>query len=214
MQDQFLEVFFRSILAADFYLTGGTALARFYLHHRESVDLDLFTNAPTMDFDMVRKTVSTIQSDLGWTLVNQTSADNFLQSIYQDKTNMVLKVDVVRDIPIRFGEIKMENNVRLDTIKNIGSNKITAIFGRTDAKDFIDLYWITHQENRSFDELYALAQKKDLGITDVFYAYALEKIQSVETFPVMLVPFDWNVIKQYFMDIATNLFQRANPSRT
>ena len=29
-----------------FVLTGGTALAAFYLHHRYSVDLDLFTDSP------------------------------------------------------------------------------------------------------------------------------------------------------------------------
>lgn len=29
---------------ADFYLTGGTALSRFYLHHRFSDDLDFFLN--------------------------------------------------------------------------------------------------------------------------------------------------------------------------
>ncbi|MDD4310358.1 MAG: nucleotidyl transferase AbiEii/AbiGii toxin family protein, partial [Candidatus Cloacimonetes bacterium] len=28
-----------------FYLTGGTALDRFYLHHRYSEDLDFFINA-------------------------------------------------------------------------------------------------------------------------------------------------------------------------
>ncbi len=28
----------------DFYLTGGTALSRFYLNHRYSDDLDLFVN--------------------------------------------------------------------------------------------------------------------------------------------------------------------------
>ena len=30
-----------------FYLTGGTALSRFYLNHRYSEDLDFFTNRDT-----------------------------------------------------------------------------------------------------------------------------------------------------------------------
>ena len=29
--------------ALDFYLVGGTALSKFYFHHRESYDLDFFT---------------------------------------------------------------------------------------------------------------------------------------------------------------------------
>jgi hypothetical protein len=32
--------------------------------------------------------------------------------------------------------------VIVDALENIGANKITAIFGRTDAKDFVDLYFI------------------------------------------------------------------------
>ncbi|MBI3815671.1 MAG: nucleotidyl transferase AbiEii/AbiGii toxin family protein [Nitrospinae bacterium] len=30
-------------IAKDFFLTGGTALSAFYLHHRESIDLDFFS---------------------------------------------------------------------------------------------------------------------------------------------------------------------------
>jgi len=44
LQDRFLERFFAGAPGRYFYLTGGTALARFYFHHRESLDLDLFTN--------------------------------------------------------------------------------------------------------------------------------------------------------------------------
>ena len=32
-----------------FYLTGGTALSRFYFHHRLSEDLDLFTETENMN---------------------------------------------------------------------------------------------------------------------------------------------------------------------
>jgi predicted nucleotidyltransferase component of viral defense system len=35
-----------SPLRDQFFLTGGTALAAFYLYHRYSVDLDLFTENP------------------------------------------------------------------------------------------------------------------------------------------------------------------------
>ncbi len=38
-----------------FYLTGGTALGRHYLHHRYSDDLDLFVNAAGDFRDQVKK---------------------------------------------------------------------------------------------------------------------------------------------------------------
>jgi len=43
LQAAFLERFFASQVGQRFFLTGGTALAAFYLHHRRSEDLDLFT---------------------------------------------------------------------------------------------------------------------------------------------------------------------------
>jgi predicted nucleotidyltransferase component of viral defense system len=42
-QHRLLAALAASPLAGTFYLTGGTALAAFYLHHRVSDDLDLFS---------------------------------------------------------------------------------------------------------------------------------------------------------------------------
>lgn len=43
-QESFLrEVAKNPSLSRNFYLTGGTALAGFYLHHRYSEDLDFFS---------------------------------------------------------------------------------------------------------------------------------------------------------------------------
>jgi predicted nucleotidyltransferase component of viral defense system len=43
LQRAFLKHFFATPLGQRFFLTGGTALAAFHLHHRLSDDLDLFT---------------------------------------------------------------------------------------------------------------------------------------------------------------------------
>jgi predicted nucleotidyltransferase component of viral defense system len=41
-----VELIKHNILKDDFFLTGGTALSVFYLHHRRSNDLDFFTLKP------------------------------------------------------------------------------------------------------------------------------------------------------------------------
>jgi predicted nucleotidyltransferase component of viral defense system len=38
------DVVFKSVESYDFYLTGGTALSRFYLNHRYPDDLDFFVH--------------------------------------------------------------------------------------------------------------------------------------------------------------------------
>ncbi len=43
LQKRFLEIWATLPEQSQFYLTGGTALAEFYLGHRFSFDLDLFT---------------------------------------------------------------------------------------------------------------------------------------------------------------------------
>jgi hypothetical protein len=46
LQRRFLDAFSKTELTKDFFLTGGTALAHFYLQHRLSEDLDFFTEVP------------------------------------------------------------------------------------------------------------------------------------------------------------------------
>ena len=43
-QKKTLDVFKKTSLSKKFYLSGGTALAEVYLHHRYSEDLDFFTS--------------------------------------------------------------------------------------------------------------------------------------------------------------------------
>lgn len=43
-QKKLLDFFATTSLIKKFYLTGGTALSFFYLHHRLSIDLDFFSD--------------------------------------------------------------------------------------------------------------------------------------------------------------------------
>lgn len=211
LQDRFLARFFVSPLASKFYLTGGTALARFYFQHRESVDLDLFTNEPQADFDLVNRSVLGILSDLGLRIQSQVITSSYIQYIVVDNADTSLKVDIVKDVPVHFGEIGWAGVVRLDSLVNIGTNKVLAVFGRTDAKDFIDLYWILRRTPLAFDHLFELAQQKDLGLSSLYLAYALHNVVKIKHFPHMLEPLPWDEIQSYFDGLAKGLLIRAAP---
>ena len=62
----FMDKILSLLWAADapFYLTGGTALGRHYLHHRYSDDLDLFVNQAADFRDQVKKALEARQKDL------------------------------------------------------------------------------------------------------------------------------------------------------
>jgi predicted nucleotidyltransferase component of viral defense system len=212
LQDRFLERFFAGLLAGHFYLTGGTALARFYFHHRESLDLDLFTNDFGQDFAQVNRAILGILHTLTLQITSQVVTDTFIQYIVTDSDGNLLKVDLVKDVPVHFGSLVERDGIRLDSLENIGSNKILAVFGRTDAKDFIDLYWILHRTGLRFDQLFQQAKQKDLGLSELYLAYALQNIEKIRLFPRMLEPLAWEDVKAYFHAQARELLARIKPS--
>ena len=90
MQEKFLEKFFSSRFGRDFYLTGGTALARFYFNHRRSLDLDLFSHNQKADFNEINLEILKIINALGLTLTKQVNTETFLQYICEGKSALDL----------------------------------------------------------------------------------------------------------------------------
>lgn len=212
LQDRFLALFFAGPLADHFYLTGGTALARFYFYHRESLDLDLFTNDFGQDFAEVNQVILGILHALTLEITSQVVTSTFLQYIVTDREGNSLKVDLVKDVPVHFGSLVERDGVRLDSLENIGSNKVLAVFGRTDAKDFIDLYWILQHTDLKFDGLYRQAREKDLGLSELYLAYALQNVEKIRLFPRMIQPLPWEDVKTFFQALARELLERVKPN--
>jgi len=211
LQDWWLEHFFASPITQDFYLTGGTALASFYFNHRESIDLDFFTNNQTVDLTKIDSVIANLISEGHFKIINKVQTPTFLQYILDDSDQIGIKLDVVKDIPVYFGKPIQKGKIRIDTLENIGSNKITAILGRTEAKDFVDLYWILNQTPLKFADLYAMAKKKDLGLNEFYFANSLAQVEKLKTFPVMLKPLDQNAMRKFFSELSEKLFAQIKP---
>ena len=145
-------------------------------------------------------------------ITSQVVTDTFIQYIVTDTAGTSLKVDLVKDVPVHFGGLLAKNGVRVDSLENIGSNKVLAIFGRTDAKDFIDLYWILQRTELKFIDLYRQAQEKDLGLSEFYLAYALQGVEKIRLFPQMLEPLPWDEIKTFFQTLARDLLTKIKPN--
>ena len=211
LQDDFLEIFFSESFASDFYLTGGTALSRFYLNHRLSDDIDLFTQNQKIDFSHVNSLVLRILDKLNLKIIKQVNTDTFLQFITENQSGNKLKIDFVKEIPVHFGEFKMEGKVRIDSLENIGSNKVLTIFGRRDAKDFIDLYFILQKTKLEFDHFYDLAIQKDLGLSEFYLANSMRQIEDISIYPKMLVKLDKNKLIKFYSELAGKLMLKIKP---
>lgn len=161
-------------------------MAEFYLNHRKSEDIDLFTINQNINFDQVNAEVLKIINNFFAQIEHQVIGPTFIQYILRIKKNS-LKVDIVKDTLPHFGKIKIVDRISVDSLENISVGKLLALFGRADAKDFIDLYFLLKFEKKfSLEEIFIMAKKKDAGLGEFYLAEMMTKITEVKNFPKTL----------------------------
>jgi len=160
-----------STLETPFFLTGGTALARGYLGHRFSDDLDFFVNDDERFTQYARAFEAALVAEASrgrWKLDAQGTvrSERFISlSLLAGET--MLKLDLVNDIKFRVGDpIAHPTLGRLDTIDNILSNKMGALF-RYAEKDIADIWAIWKRYGADWPVVMRDAQLKDAGIDPV-----------------------------------------------
>lgn len=174
-----------SELASMFYLAGGTALA-IELGHRESIDLDWFTQT---DFDV--QTVKEILSELGGFMLTGESRgtihgllDGVKVSFFHYK------------YPLLFPFVKFEE-ISLADERDIAAMKIDAISSRGSKKDFVDLFFLL--KKYSLTELIDFFTDKYKGI-EYNLLHILKSLSFFEDAdsdpePIMLVVAKWEEVK-------------------
>ncbi len=210
-QVEILKLFFATDFAKTFFLTGGTALSAFYLAHRDSKDLDLFSIEP-FDSQQLDLTIADIAEKLSCEVVTKVKSTTYNEIYLENKqSGWAQRIDIVIEQTKRFGEIEVVEGVRVDTLENIGSNKICAIFGRLEIKDYIDLYTIVTKTDFTFDQLFELAKQKDLGLNEFTFASTISDIGQIELWPKILIDLDKSAMFTYYKNLVTELLTRVKP---
>ncbi|MDP3973275.1 MAG: nucleotidyl transferase AbiEii/AbiGii toxin family protein [Candidatus Daviesbacteria bacterium] len=206
-----LQLFFASEFAKTFFFTGGTCLAAFYLAHRESQDLDFFSLSP-FDSLVLRTTIQEIADKTNATMSIQARSQTYSE-IYLENTKdrWRQKIDVVQEQPVHFGEITHVDNIAVDSLINITTNKILAVFGRLEPKDYIDLYMIFTQTELSFDEMFEKTKQKDTGLSELYFANVIADVGQFKTFPKMHTPFNREAFVKFYQDLSRNLLLKIKP---
>ncbi|MBM3124552.1 MAG: nucleotidyl transferase AbiEii/AbiGii toxin family protein [Chloroflexi bacterium] len=188
---EILAVFFKSEIAGEFYLAGGTALA-LQLGHRLSVDLDLFSqihsDVPALMEPLRRalKKFSPALSDSSW-------------------GNLVFLADNVRVGFYGYGyaliaPLVEAEGTKLASIHDIALMKMDALLARASRKDFHDLYAIC--QRISLRELLDLAPQKYPDVRD-FEAQVVKHMvyfdRAEQEKPVPLIEHaEWATVKDWF----------------
>jgi hypothetical protein len=208
LQRDFLNAFFARPAAEAFFLTGGTALAAFYLQHRYSEDLDLFTLDHDA-LDALEREIPTLADELRCTWSVKVKTTDFRTLLFHLPSEPSFKIDLVRDAGAQFGAHQRFGNVIVDSMLNIAV-KVTALFGRTAAKDFVDFYFLL-QQGFDLNELMQMAKEKDLGFNEFYFAGSLGEIRRVQDLPRMLRPITLEELGAFYNALAAQIMHKIKP---
>ncbi len=204
-QQQIVNAISKSQLQDHFYLTGGTALAVFYLHHRYSLDLDFFTADPTA-VARVPAILEEIAQQINAQVTFTRTLGTFLQCFFQNSDGERVQIDFAQDSPYRLEPVQLDEDmgIQVENLVDIACNKLSALFDRAEPKDFVDIYFIC-QDVLPFDELVEKTRQKHLGLDDYWLAVALQRVEQVEILPRMIKPVTREELKEFFLEQAKRL---------
>lgn len=197
-QAVFLKTIGGSALAKNFYLSGGTPLAAFYLKHRYSEDLDFFCEK---EFDALSVNIflKEAKNALGITKID------FQQSYNRNLFFCHLKDGVLKTEFIYFPFPRLEKGfvfegVEVDSLLDIAVNKLFTIYQRTQARDYIDLFFIAKEYDFLIAELIRKAKLKfDWHIDPVQLGTQFIKAGEAKDYPRMIKPLDKKALVDFFI---------------
>lgn len=171
LQRDLLEAFFRR--ESRFFLTGGAALAGFYLGHRDTADLDLFTTGDLLDDG--ESALRAAASELGASIENIQTAPEFRRRLVRRGTDSVI-VDLVHERAPQGGEAKRQFGcVWVDPPGEILANKLCTLLSRAEPRDLVDVLALERAGFRT-EEALPLAGRKDAGLTPGQLGWVLSQI--------------------------------------
>lgn len=205
-QKQFLAlVLEEAYILNNFYLSGGTALSSWYLHHRESYDLDFFTDRP-FDGDKIAAWVRQHEYELDYQSVSVDDDFGFYAFLFRYKDNSRFKVDFAHYTSERLEPGLKWRGLTIDSLYDIAVNKTQTLCVRPRERDYVDLYCILKQNQWDIDTLISDAEKKFSVVIDPLQATKnFLKVVEIIEYPNMLVPFDAKEMHRFYENLATSL---------
>lgn len=159
-QDEVLAILAGKI--EDYYLAGGTALAKYYFHHRKSDDLDFFTKK--FDINRINEIMALLSNVSGKKpeMTTIQAKEGFAKIAVFNigfAPDSFLKIDFVEDNIALLKPLKKINGIDVMSVEDIYVRKIYAsvgmiskkdetgrtvlLGGRSEVKDFFDLYFLS-----------------------------------------------------------------------
>ncbi|MCX7995978.1 MAG: nucleotidyl transferase AbiEii/AbiGii toxin family protein, partial [candidate division WOR-3 bacterium] len=153
LQKKIIKYIGKTELKNYFFLTGGSALAHYFLKHRYSDDLDFFTGEKSK-VRLVKDIIIKLSDDLNLKYEIARDFETFCECFVSSKSERI-KLHFAQDSPFRLQPVLYDEKLGFsyDNELDIACNKFSALFDRHDVKDFVDIYFLS-KEFMPFEEIY------------------------------------------------------------
>jgi len=191
-----------------FYFTGGTALSEFYMHHRYSEDIDLFTESDINDAEIDKLIQKAVRKLRAKNIRKRKISGLFIYELQFDDGS--LKIDFANypykpvETGILYGKLKVDSSY------DICINKVYTILSRTQVRDYIDLYFALKRNEFSLEQLLSRMEEKFGTVRDETYLgnQLLKVIDLPRDYPRMLVPFSFDEMARFYQDLSRKLLSK------
>jgi len=188
------------VIASWFYFTGGTALTYFYLQHRLSDDLDFFSEDEFDHFivdDFINKVCEKLQAKSEKRTI---LGHAIFTLIFPDKKNY--KIDFVYQPFKRLESGKKYHLMAVNSLWDIVIDKLYTIFHRSNARDFVDLYFGITEVGCDLNQLInGLQEKYQTEFSKIDLLSRLPIVKDLTDFPKMIKPFDKKAMEEFFLKL-------------
>jgi predicted nucleotidyltransferase component of viral defense system len=184
-----------------FYLTGGTALAEYYLKHRSSEDLDFFSECE-FDIQAIGVFFAKNKKLLGIKKID------IQQSFNRNLIFLYLKNDIIKTEFTYFPFPRIEKKIKrnklfVDSLEDIAVNKLFTIYQKPRSRDFIDLYLIIKKTGWKMAGLIKKAKIKfDWQIDYLQLGSQFTLAEAVRDYPRMILKLKNEEWQNFFIDQA------------
>lgn len=180
------------LLPSESYLAGGSALA-LHLDHRQSYDLDLYTqkefNVEQLVEEWQQKIPQTVFNATGWQTIYGKYGDTDISIFYYS-------------YPL-LEPVVLFNHVPIASVADIAAMKVEAISGRGKKRDFFDLFTICQKMQWTLTQVMELDIKK-YGERKDTVAHNLKSLTffvdaDQESERIQLSDQEWRAVKDFFL---------------
>ena len=201
-----LSDFKKSSLSKKFYLSGGTALAEFYLHHRLSEDLDFFTQEE-LDLDELKKLINAVCKKIPVKKVEFQHGYGLYTFFITSEKNEKHKIDFGQYPFSPIEQLKDFDGIFVESLFDIAVNKTHTIAFRPRLRDFIDLYCIIKQKpDWGFQELLKKSfEKFEMSADALQVGQNLLEVEKQVDMPIMIKKVSLTDVKKFFLNEAKML---------